>query len=139
MAVNKLQIIGDIIHILGTNHIAQASKETVHRVIDQFHPDIVMIELDEERLQILLDREGEMDVGMNTPTPQDNSLNENLEHSSSANNSPDLPPFLAAFEHIQQTLGGIMGIMPGDELLTAVHVVKDLGTPLRLIDLPIQE
>ncbi|TFH28278.1 MAG: hypothetical protein E4G98_05475 [Promethearchaeota archaeon] len=80
-----------------------------------------------------------MVVGMNNPTPQDNSLSGNLEHSSSANNSLDLPPFLAAFEHIQQRLGGIMGIIPGDELLTAVHVVKDLGTPLRLIDLPIQE
>ncbi len=156
MAVNTLQSIGDIIYILGTNHIAQASKETVHLVITQIHPDIVMIELDEERLQILLDREmeaeedtnseKEMEQGMELEkntldlmTPKESNPSDHVKQEGSKEDSPDIPPFLAAFEHIQQSMGGIMGIMPGDELLTAVHVVKELNILLRMIDLPIEE
>ncbi|MHA1674398.1 MAG: TraB domain-containing protein [Promethearchaeota archaeon] len=140
MAVNTLQSIGDTIYILGTNHIAQASKESVHRMITQIHPDIVMIELDEERLQILLERETEAKKDMLIPTtPQESNPSDHGKQSDPTVDSPEIPPFLAAFEHIQQSMGGIMGIVPGDELLTAVHVVKELNIPLRMIDLPIEE
>ncbi|MHA1613117.1 MAG: TraB domain-containing protein [Promethearchaeota archaeon] len=140
MAVNTLQVIGGKIFILGTNHIAQASKETVHRVITQIHPGVVMIELDDERLQILQEREAKKHQNTVVDgTANSEVISESESQTIPVDDPPNISPFLSAFEHIQQSMGGIMGIMPGDEFLTAVKVVKDLNIPLFMIDLPIYE
>ncbi|WP_457556634.1 TraB domain-containing protein [Candidatus Harpocratesius sp.] len=53
MAVNKIRCIDQTIYILGTNHLAHSSREMVERTINEIHPDIVMVELDEERLTLI--------------------------------------------------------------------------------------
>ncbi|MHA1775876.1 MAG: TraB/GumN family protein [Promethearchaeota archaeon] len=56
MAVNKLRNIEEIIYILGTNHLAHSSRETVEYTITKIKPDVVMIEIDEERLKLLKEK-----------------------------------------------------------------------------------
>ncbi|MCF2138924.1 MAG: TraB domain-containing protein [Candidatus Lokiarchaeota archaeon] len=53
MAVNKIRCIDQTIYILGTNHLAHSSREMVERTISEIHPDIVMVELDEDRLTLI--------------------------------------------------------------------------------------
>lgn len=172
MAVNELLNIGERIYILGTNHIAQSSKEAVERVINLIHPQVVMMELDGFRKRILTERkeqkikEGErkaQEINPQNLNPQTiNSRDTPPRHATltplmdlhpprnqnasppSNVSSPNNPThsndsFLDFFEGIQQELGGIMGILPGEEMLTALDIVHEQNIPIVCIDLPIQE
>lgn len=59
MAVNKLKKFGENIYILGTNHLAHSSGRMVEQVISEIEPDVVMIEIDEERLKLLRERKNQ--------------------------------------------------------------------------------
>jgi len=107
------------VHLVGTAHVSERSRQLVERVIRQVRPDVVCVELDEKRYQALArpDRWRELDLKAVIRRRQLAVLLVNL--------------VLSAY---QKRLGGRLGVVPGGELLAAVRTAEALGIPTRLCD-----
>jgi pheromone shutdown-related protein TraB len=120
---------GDDVHVLqvgdrefvlvGTAHVSQESTDLVKRVIEEEKPDVVCVELDEQRYKALRDRNRweSLDIKQIIRNKQFPTLVANLMLSS-----------------YQKRLGGKLGVMPGAELLAATEVATERGIPFELCD-----
>lgn len=105
------------LHVIGTSHIAKESVDEIVTLMDSFDPDIVAVELDAQRLKALTEKK-------------------------------DRKPSLRDIRHIgltgwlftliggwaQQKLGKAVGIMPGEDMLSAVREAKGRDLQVALID-----
>lgn len=105
--------------IVGTKHVSQDSVEEVEEVIDREKPDLVGVELDEDRLASLRGDSHwkEVDVGSAIKSGKGYLLAANL--------------FLMIY---QKRLGLEEGVKPGQELLNAVNVAESKEIPVELLD-----
>ncbi|GAB4338424.1 MAG: TraB/GumN family protein [Desulfobulbaceae bacterium] len=105
--------------LIGTAHISRESTELVERVIEQERPDTVCIELDEKRYDALSRKQQweALDLKQIIRNRQLATLMVNL--------------ILASY---QKKLGGKLGVMPGEELLTAARAAERLGIRKELCD-----
>ncbi len=105
--------------IVGTAHISQESTDLVRRVIEQERPDVVCVELDEQRYQTLANQRKweSLDLRQVIRQKQMMTLIINLMLSS-----------------YQKRLGQKLGVAPGTELLEATKVAQELGIPVELVD-----
>lgn len=105
--------------LIGTAHISQESTELVRTVIEQEHPDVVCVELDEQRLKTLSEKRKweNLDLRQIIRQRQLPTLLVNL--------------LLASY---QKRLGQQLGVAPGTELLEATKVAQELDIPLVLVD-----
>ena len=105
--------------LIGTAHISQESTELVRSVIEQEHPDVVCVELDEQRYKTLSEKTKweNLDLKQIIRQKQLMTLLVNL--------------LLASY---QKRLGQQLGVTPGTELLEATKVAKELEIPLALVD-----
>ncbi len=105
--------------IVGTAHISQESTDLVREVIEKEKPDVVCVELDEQRYQSLIDQNKweSLDLREIIRRKQLMTLIINL--------------LLASY---QKKLGQKLGVAPGTELLEATKVAKELDIPLELVD-----
>ncbi len=103
--------------ILGTSHIAKESIEAVKTYIATEHPTHVAIELDAQRLRLLLEK------------PKG-------KRSFSDIRRIGVTGYLFAMmgSYIAKKLGEKTGVMPGDEMLAAFHAAKKQGAQIILID-----
>ena len=101
--------------IIGTSHISPESIREIDRAIKEEKPDCVAVELDAGRLHGLLKKE---------PI------------SLSAISEIGFRNFLVAkiFSMIQRYLGRKTGVMPGEEMLTAVKSASEMKADLALVD-----
>ena len=103
--------------IVGTSHIASESVAEVERVISDYNPEVVALELDRQRLYSLLSkRSGRIrwsDVRM-------------LGARGFAVN--------AIGAYIEKRLGKMVGSTPGDEMRKAVEMARGCGARIALID-----
>ena len=108
------------ITIIGTSHIAQESIEEVKQTLLLENPDILAVELDIHRLYAL-------------QQPKRHRI------SLYAIKEVGVKGFLFALlgSWASQKLGKIVGVIPGEEMLTAVKCAKQQGLELALIDQPI--
>ncbi|MCB8979279.1 MAG: TraB/GumN family protein [Ardenticatenaceae bacterium] len=105
--------------LIGTAHISQESTDLVRSVIEQEHPDVVCVELDEQRYKTLSEKNKweNLDLKQIIRQKQLMTLLVNL--------------LLASY---QRRLGQQLGVAPGTELLEATKVAQELGIPLSLVD-----
>lgn len=95
-----------MIRVYGTSHVSYESIELIDEKLEQHDPDIVALELDTARLEALI-------------SDQDNSQG---------------PIFIRLLRYFQQKVGEKTGVMPGDEMLHAIHRAETQGRDLALID-----
>jgi pheromone shutdown-related protein TraB len=112
--------IGDDIVLIGTAHISEKSVEEVKAAIERYKPDVVGIELDENRYKVLLDK---AKAWKNLP------LRKLIEGRNSYF-------FMAqAFlTNMQKRLGDQTGVEPGSEMLAAAEAAKEHGAEISFID-----
>jgi pheromone shutdown-related protein TraB len=105
--------------IVGTAHISQESTDLVRQVIERERPDIVCVELDDQRYQTLTDQRKweSLDLRQVIRQKQMMTLIINLMLSS-----------------YQKRLGQKLGVAPGAELLEATKVAQEMGIPVELVD-----
>lgn len=117
--VDIVAVNGRTFIIVGTAHISQESTDLVRQVIEREQPDVVCVELDEQRYQTLSDqRKWEaLDLRQVIRQKQLMTLVINLMLSS-----------------YQKRLGQKLGIAPGTELLEATKVAHEMGIPVELVD-----
>ncbi len=109
------------IHLLGTSHISRDSIAQVKKLVQEFNPDIIAIELDAARLPGLLSKE--------RPKPR-------LRDVRSVGVKGFLFQVLGAWA--EKKLGDIVGVKPGAEMKTAIELASAHNKQLALIDQPIQ-
>jgi pheromone shutdown protein TraB len=100
--------------IIGTTHVDKSSIEGVHRTIADTRPSVVAVELCEERLWALRDKERNR-VG--SPI------------------SSGLLPWLLAL--LERAVGSMTDVFPGSEMLEAVEEAQRVGSQIVMIDKPI--
>ncbi|MCL4265262.1 MAG: TraB/GumN family protein [Anaerolineae bacterium] len=105
--------------IVGTAHISQESTDLVRQVIERERPDVVCVELDEQRYQTLANQRKweSLDLRQVIRQKQLMTLIINLMLSS-----------------YQKRLGQKLGVAPGTELLEATKVAQEMGIPVELVD-----
>ena len=111
--------INDRIILVGTAHISQESVDEVRQVIETTQPDIVAVELCENRYKALTEK----DQWENTPVTS--LLKSNKAYFLLAQT------FLAS---IQRRLGKEYGVEPGSEMIAAIDEAKKLNLEVALVD-----
>jgi pheromone shutdown-related protein TraB len=103
--------------IVGTSHIAESSLKEIEFVFNKENPDLIAVELDQQRLYALLS-------------------NQKPNYSLSMIKELGFKGYLFALfgSLIQQKLGDIVGIKPGSDMLRAVQLAKLNNKKIALID-----
>jgi pheromone shutdown-related protein TraB len=119
METERIFAEGKEIVLVGTAHISGKSIELVEQTIEQEKPDVVGVELDEQRFHQLKHQEEwkELDIGKIVSTGQTYLLLLNL-----------------LLANMQRQLGQQVGIKPGQEMLQAVEVAEKNKIPVVLLD-----
>ena len=117
--IHRLQIGDSEILLIGTAHVSQESIDTVRQVIADEQPDCVCVELDEQRLTALKDKNHweNLNIYQVVRKGQAAFLMANLA--------------LASF---QKRMGLQTGVRPGAELIAAVESAEGLNASVELID-----
>jgi len=107
------------VQILGTSHISRQSISAIKTKIQEWHPDIVAVELDRYRLPHLFE-------------PKKRSRIRDLP-------KLGLVGFLFNFVGgwLQRKLGEKVGLAPGADMRTAIRAAQQENIPIALIDRPI--
>ncbi len=119
----KLELNGRVITLIGTAHVSKESIEEVEQTIKEIKPDCVGIELDEKRAESIQNPEkySQLDIVQVLKNKQGFLLLANL--------------ILSSF---QRRMGLNVGVKPGDEMLAAMNVAKEMNIPSVMVDRPIQ-
>lgn len=117
--VHRVEVDGRTYVLVGTAHISRESAELVERVIATEKPDCVCVELDQRRYDALANR----------------TKLESLDLKAVIRNR-QLAPLLfnLILASYQKQLGGMLGVVPGSELLAAAQAAERMGVPVRLCD-----
>ncbi len=110
------------IKIIGTSHIAKQSIEEIKRLVAEYQPNIIAVELDVGRAAALL---GEKKQKL-SPLQQLRAFG--------------IKGYLFAQlgQYIQQKLGKKVGVAPGSEMKTALEIAQKQKIETALIDQPIR-
>ncbi len=119
----KLELNGRTITLVGTAHVSKESIEEVENTIREIKPNCVGIELDEKRADSIQnpDKYSQLDIVKVLKRHEGFLLLTNL--------------ILASF---QRRMGLNVGVKPGDEMLAAMNVAKEMNIPSVMVDRPIQ-
>ncbi|MBR4321849.1 TraB/GumN family protein [Treponema sp.] len=123
MSQIKLNLNGKEILLLGTAHVSKESCEEVRAAIVEGKPDVVAIELDEQRFASINDSEAwkNLDIIKVLREKKGFLLLANL--------------VLSSF---QKRMGMNVGVKPGDEMRAGIDAAKELNIPCEMVDRPIQ-
>lgn len=121
--VKRLDYQGKEIYLIGTAHVSKKSVEEVVRVIRELRPDVVCVELDEQRHRMLLDENSwrKLDIFQVIRQKRVLFLVSNL-----------------ALSSYQKRMGEKLGVRPGAELLAGVRTAEEVGAKLVLADRDVQ-
>lgn len=119
---DKFELEGREFILLGTAHVSESSIEEVVRVIEEQNPDVIAVELDEKRYQSIEEPDAwkNMDIIKVLKEKQGFLLLANVVLSS-----------------YQNKMGGKSGIKPGQEMVAAVNMARELGLEKILVDRPL--
>lgn len=118
-----LELNGRKITLIGTAHVSSESIKEVEETIKELKPDCVAIELDDKRAASLSNKEAyaKLDIIQVLKRKEGFLLLANL--------------ILASF---QRKMGKNVGVKPGDEMLAAMNVAKEMNIPTVMADRQIQ-
>ncbi|MGA2104831.1 TraB/GumN family protein [Methanoregula sp.] len=105
------------LRIVGTAHVSQKSVDEVRAAIEEFHPDIVAIELDPARFSALKKQARDPTVEDVLEVRNFNSL---------------LVQWLLSY--LQRKIGVDVGVEPGAEMKTAIVEAESRNIPIALVD-----
>lgn len=105
------------IRIVGTAHVSAKSIEEVRTAIDEYHPDVVAIELDLARYSAM------------KRLAKDPTVNDVLEVK---NFNQLLVQWLLAY--LQRRIGFDVGVEPGADMKVAITEAESRGIPIELVD-----
>ena len=109
------------IHLIGTSHIAKQSVREVKGKILKLEPDIVAVELDFQRYLALKNRQSRITIA-------------------SIRQIGFLGYVFAKFgSWMQHKLGQETGLLPGEEMLTAVNAAREANAKVAFVDMPITQ
>ena len=110
------------VHVVGTAHVSERSVDAVEEAIATHDPDVVAVELDEDRYRQL---QGE--------APEDLRAEDLLRGNT-------VYQFLAYWllSYVQSRLGDRFDIEPGADMLAAVEAAEERGARIELVDRDIQ-
>ncbi|MFU8869778.1 TraB/GumN family protein, partial [Natronococcus sp.] len=110
------------VDVLGTAHVSQASVDEVHETVDEREPDVVAVELDENRYR-------QMQGG----APDDIEAKDLLSGNT-------VFQFLAYWmlSYVQSRLGSRFDIEPGADMRAAIEAAERNGSGVALVDRDIQ-
>jgi pheromone shutdown-related protein TraB len=111
--------VGDNLVLVGTAHVSKASVEEVESAIEKYKPDIVAVELDEKRFEVLTNKQKWEE------TPITDMIRGGKAFFFLAQ------VFLAS---IQRRLGKEFGAEPGSEMLAAINSAKEKEIKVELVD-----
>ncbi len=103
-------------------HVDEESVKCVRETIQNTRPDVVAVELDRQRYELLISGE--------QPAQQPDSM------PATGNVAQD---FMNQIAMLEVTLGGLTGSQAGSEMLAAIDAGRAIGAKIALIDRPIQE
>jgi pheromone shutdown-related protein TraB len=107
--------------IIGTSHISKKSIQEIKNSVEEWHPNIIGVELDTQRAKSLLSGESRK-VGISAITQI----------------GVKGFVFIKIGQFVQQKLGKMVGIVPGADMKSALMIAKEKGMKVALIDQPIQ-
>jgi len=111
--------------IIGTAHISEKSVREVREAIEREKPDIVAIELDQNRYKSMTDPEA--------------SSNQQISFKEVLKPGQTFYYLLYGFlSYIQKKMGEQMGVPPGSEMFAAIDGAHETGAGIALIDRDIQ-
>lgn len=115
------------VYIVPTSHVSEESSETVKQVVKDVQPDTVAVELDEPRLQKLIQQPAERDISIKQLfTNTDVSRRGRL--------------VLYVFGLMQSRVGSILDVdILGQDMLAGYEASKSHDTELALVDRNIKE
>ena len=110
---------GCTFHIVGTAHVSEQSREEVRKLINEVSPDVVCVELDQERYDSFYDEDRwkKLDIFQVIKKGKFLYLLANL--------------MISAY---QRRIGAVLGVKPGAELIGAAEDAKAKNIPVSLID-----
>jgi pheromone shutdown-related protein TraB len=107
------------IHVVGTAHVSQDSIDDVRATIEAVKPDVVAVELDAGRLDVLQKESAFRDLDIFKVVREGKTLYL-LAH--------------LALASYQRRIGKQLGVRPGAELVAAVQEARERNIPVELID-----
>ena len=107
------------IHLVGTAHVSQRSVDDVRATIDEIAPDVVCVELDPARLDVLQKEAAFRDLDVFKIVREGKTLYL-LAH--------------LALSAYQRRIGKELGVRPGAELVAAVEEARKRGIAVELVD-----
>ncbi len=117
--VTRLNVFGKEVLLIGTAHISQQSVDVVERIIELEKPDVVMVELDEERYKAITSEQNWQDLDLRQVIKNKQTL------------------FLIArlaLGSFQKRMGSHIGVKPGAEMIAAIHAAETINARLILGD-----
>lgn len=117
--VTRLELGGRQFILLGTAHVSRDSVDEVGRAIRELEPDRVCVEIDEARHRSLVEKRSWESLNVYKVIREKKGflLLGNL--------------VLSSF---QRRMGADLGVTPGEEMLAAMQVAKELGIPTSFVD-----
>ncbi|MBI4983172.1 TraB/GumN family protein [Candidatus Woesearchaeota archaeon] len=109
------------VHIIGTSHIALQSINEIKKAISEQKPDLIALELDPERVYVLLH-------GEKTRLSWREILRIGVKGF----------VFAKLGQCLQQRLGKMLGVSPGSEMKVALELARKGGIKIALIDQPVR-
>lgn len=107
------------IFLIGTAHVSKQSAELVRETIEKVKPDVVAVELCEQRKQALIDGK---------------RWNETEITEVIRNEKTYLFLLQILLANFQRKIGDRVGVKPGLEMIEAIKIAKDKDIPIALID-----
>ena len=120
----KTTVNGKEITVVGTAHVSEESRREVRQTIEKVQPDLIGVELDEDRYKSLKEDSGWKELDLSEAIKQGKAplLLVNL--------------FLSIY---QRHMGLQQDIKPGSEMLEAIEVAEETDTEYALLDRDINE
>ncbi len=121
--ITRVELDGREIILVGTAHISQQSVDTVRRIIAEEQPDVVAVELDEQRMKAMRERQRWEELDLKQVIREKKLM------------------FLMArlaLASFQKRMGSYTGVKPGAEMAAAMDVAEEHGARIELIDRNVQ-
>ncbi len=130
--------------LIGITHIDSESQDKVSRILEKVKPDAVCLELDEYRLQTLLENEtAELSSKLETNKDTNDSSvakEEDEEEKAPFNYEQNFATVLEDIGFFESELARLTETdQPGKEMLVAYKLAKEIGAAIFLIDRSIQD
>jgi len=117
--VVRLELDGEVIHLVGTAHVSSESVELVRKTIDEVEPDVVAVELCQQRHDAILDQRSWDE------TELEKIIREGKTY---------LFLMQLMLSNFQRSIGDELGVKPGSEMLESIKIAKEKGLRVALVD-----